>query len=77
MEVEVERCAAFDSLSENLAYSAPDGLLRIWETETSTLKQEYLPSAHLTSKCTCLKWRRKSESDAAKKRRVSCLQLLV
>ncbi|GBP06386.1 WD repeat-containing protein 43 [Eumeta japonica] len=33
-----------------------DGRLRIWDTETNTLKQEYTPDLHLSSPLTCLNW---------------------
>lgn len=33
-----------------------DGKLKIWETTTSTFKQEFIPNLHLTTPCTCLQW---------------------
>ncbi|XP_064484330.1 WD repeat-containing protein 43-like [Ornithodoros turicata] len=39
-----------------LAYSTPDGRLKLWETASGKLKQEYTPSSHLSATCTCLSW---------------------
>ncbi|CAL1265776.1 unnamed protein product [Larinioides sclopetarius] len=47
---------AFSHHGEYLAYSSPDGCLKIWETSTGTLKQEFTPSSHLTATCTTLTW---------------------
>ncbi|KAF8795159.1 WD repeat-containing protein 43 [Argiope bruennichi] len=47
---------AFSHQGEYLAYSSPDGCLKIWETSTGTLKQEFIPSSHLTATCTTLTW---------------------
>lgn len=33
-----------------------DGRLKIWDVETSTMKQEYVPNLHLSTPCTALKW---------------------
>ncbi|XP_013780540.1 WD repeat-containing protein 43-like [Limulus polyphemus] len=41
---------------EYFAYRTPDGSLKIWETTTGTLKQEYTPSSHLSTTCTCMTW---------------------
>ncbi|KAM6367009.1 WD repeat-containing protein 43 isoform 3-T7 [Alca torda] len=38
------------------AISGPDGRLRVWETASGRLQQEYVPSAHLSAACTCLAW---------------------
>ncbi|XP_028027498.1 WD repeat-containing protein 43 [Bombyx mandarina] len=39
-----------------------DGRLKIWDTETNVLKQEYTPDLHLTSPPTCLQWTTVSQS---------------
>uniref|UniRef100_A0A9J8AVP9 WD repeat domain 43 n=1 Tax=Cyprinus carpio carpio TaxID=630221 RepID=A0A9J8AVP9_CYPCA len=39
-----------------LALCAQDGRLRIWNTDSKTLQQEYVPSAHLSAACTCVTW---------------------
>ncbi|KAH7972224.1 hypothetical protein HPB52_009759 [Rhipicephalus sanguineus] len=51
----VESVAVSDS-GEYLAHSSSDGRLKLWDTSTGRLKQEYTPSAHLSAKCTCLSW---------------------
>lgn len=33
-----------------------DGKLKIWDAETSLMKQEYVPNLHLSTPCTALKW---------------------
>lgn len=38
------------------AYVDDSGKLKIWDTETNQLKQEYVPNLHLVSPITCLKW---------------------
>lgn len=47
---------AISNNGEILAYSTPDGRLKLWETSTGKLKQEYTPSSHLSATCTCLSW---------------------
>ncbi|KAH6926359.1 hypothetical protein HPB50_017539 [Hyalomma asiaticum] len=51
----VDAVAVSDS-GEYLAHSSSDGRLKLWDTSTGRLKQEYTPSAHLSAKCTCLSW---------------------
>lgn len=46
----------FSNNGEYLAYSSPDGRLKLWEGTSGKLKQEYTPSAHLSATCTCLSW---------------------
>lgn len=59
----VERaCVDFNSHLDNVAISTAGSLLRIWEIDTSKLKDEYLPSAHLAASCTCLKWKPKQKT---------------
>lgn len=41
---------------ENAIYSSPDGVLKLWESATGNLRQQYTPSAHLSASCTCLAW---------------------
>uniref|UniRef100_A0A8C5KUA6 WD repeat-containing protein 43 n=1 Tax=Jaculus jaculus TaxID=51337 RepID=A0A8C5KUA6_JACJA len=38
------------------ALASSDGHPRAWETATTRLHQEYVPSAHLSGTCTCLAW---------------------
>lgn len=48
--------AAFSSDGEYFAFSNSDGRLKLWETSSGILKQEYTPSSHLSSTCSCLSW---------------------
>ncbi|XP_043843110.1 WD repeat-containing protein 43 [Dromiciops gliroides] len=36
--------------------AGPDGHLRVWETASNRLHQDFVPSAHLSATCTCLAW---------------------
>uniref|UniRef100_T1IMG5 Small-subunit processome Utp12 domain-containing protein n=1 Tax=Strigamia maritima TaxID=126957 RepID=T1IMG5_STRMM len=47
---------SFSPGGEYFAHCTADGRLKIWETATGTLQQEYTPSAHLAASCTCLSW---------------------
>lgn len=49
-------CAFSPKERRLLALSGPDGRLRVWETPSSRLQHEYVPSAHLSAACTCLAW---------------------
>ncbi|XP_062981466.1 WD repeat-containing protein 43 [Elgaria multicarinata webbii] len=49
-------CAFSPQERRLLALSGPDGRLRVWETASSRLHHEYVPSAHLSAACTCLAW---------------------
>lgn len=48
--------ARFSPGGEYLGTSGSDGRLKIWDSATSTLKQEFVPSSHLTATCTCIEW---------------------
>ncbi|XP_069117175.1 WD repeat-containing protein 43-like [Argopecten irradians] len=59
---------------EYALYSSPDGVLKLWDTATGNLRQEYTPSAHLSATCTCLAWCPtgcRSEKPRKKKKRKS------
>ena len=47
---------AFSPNVEFFAHASPDDRLKLWETNTGTLKQEYIPSSHLSATCSCLCW---------------------
>uniref|UniRef100_A0A6Q2XZY4 Small-subunit processome Utp12 domain-containing protein n=1 Tax=Esox lucius TaxID=8010 RepID=A0A6Q2XZY4_ESOLU len=49
-------CVFSPKLHQYLALCAQDGRLRIWNTDSKTLHQEYVPSAHLSATCTCISW---------------------
>lgn len=48
--------SAFSANGKYYAAISEDGRLRIWDTETNILKQEYTPDLHLTSPPSCLQW---------------------
>ncbi|MGH0153358.1 UNVERIFIED_CONTAM: hypothetical protein FKN15_040955 [Acipenser sinensis] len=52
----VSPCAFSPKSHQYLALSTQDGSLRVWDTQSNTLYQEYVPSAHLSATCTCLAW---------------------
>ena len=56
---------AVSPTGEYFAYSSPDGTLKLWETATGTIKQEYTPSSHLSATCTCLAWGPSSKSNVS------------
>ncbi|XP_056624714.1 WD repeat-containing protein 43 [Triplophysa dalaica] len=64
-------CAFSPKSRQFLALCAQDGRLRIWNTDSKTLQQEYVPSAHLSAACTCVTWGpcRASQEVPQKKRR--------
>ncbi|XP_076243474.1 WD repeat-containing protein 43 [Calliopsis andreniformis] len=49
-------CYAFSSDSEYFAYCGNDGKLKIWDTATGRLKQEYVSNFHLSFPCCALAW---------------------
>jgi U3 small nucleolar RNA-associated protein 5 len=57
----------FSSDKKLFATIQSDGVLKIWDTETNQIKQEYIPNLHLSSPCTALKWILISTEKKAKK----------
>uniref|UniRef100_A0A3Q3MDY0 WD repeat domain 43 n=1 Tax=Mastacembelus armatus TaxID=205130 RepID=A0A3Q3MDY0_9TELE len=49
-------CVFSPKSQQYLAVCAQDGRLRVWNTDSKTLHQEYVPSAHLSATCTCIAW---------------------
>ncbi|XP_076665868.1 WD repeat-containing protein 43 [Andrena cerasifolii] len=49
-------CYAFSSDGEYFAHCGNDGKLKIWDTSTGRLKQEYVSNFHLSSMCCTLAW---------------------
>ncbi|KAJ8045383.1 WD repeat-containing protein 43 [Holothuria leucospilota] len=62
---------AFSANGNYLAVSSPDGRLSVWSTVEKSLKQQYIPSAHLSATLTCLAWRHSRKNQEHKKRRRS------
>lgn len=38
------------------AFINAEGKLKIWDSESNQLKQEYIPNLHLSAPCTCFTW---------------------
>ncbi|XP_067883786.1 WD repeat-containing protein 43 [Heterodontus francisci] len=52
-----QSCCAFSpGPAECLASAAADGRIRVWNTQGSGLRHEYVPSSHLSATCSCLSW---------------------
>uniref|UniRef100_A0A8C5GLD6 Small-subunit processome Utp12 domain-containing protein n=1 Tax=Gouania willdenowi TaxID=441366 RepID=A0A8C5GLD6_GOUWI len=49
-------CVFSPKARQYLALCAQDGKLRVWNTDSKTLHQEYVPSAHLSATCMCIAW---------------------
>ncbi|XP_075873068.1 WD repeat-containing protein 43 [Nelusetta ayraudi] len=49
-------CVFSPKCRQYLALCAQDGRLRVWNTDSKTLHQEYVPSAHLSATCICIAW---------------------
>uniref|UniRef100_A0A8C4ADK0 Small-subunit processome Utp12 domain-containing protein n=1 Tax=Denticeps clupeoides TaxID=299321 RepID=A0A8C4ADK0_9TELE len=65
-------CVFSPKSHQYLALCAQDGRLRIWNADSKTLHQEYVPSAHLSASCTCIVWgpcRTTKEGPQRKKRK--------
>ncbi|XP_048488294.1 WD repeat-containing protein 43 isoform X2 [Plutella xylostella] len=58
---------AFSDDGKYFSAISHDGRLRIWDTETSILKQEYTPDLHLSSPPSCLQWILISNTDTPRK----------
>ncbi|XP_013865349.1 WD repeat-containing protein 43 [Austrofundulus limnaeus] len=71
-------CVFSPKSRQYLAVCAQDGRLRIWNTDSKTLHQEYVPSAHLSATCTCISWgpcRTAKEGPQRKKRKSEAAQV--
>ncbi|KAJ7991235.1 hypothetical protein DPEC_G00295220 [Dallia pectoralis] len=72
-------CVFSPKSHQYLALCAQDGRLRVWDTDSKTLHQEYVPSAHLSATCTCISWgpcRTAKEGPQRKKRKSDAGQTL-
>ncbi|XP_033934514.1 WD repeat-containing protein 43 [Pseudochaenichthys georgianus] len=70
-------CVFSPKSRQYLALCAQDGRLRIWNTDSKTLHQEYVPSAHLSATCICIAWgpcRTVKEGPQRKKRKSEAVQ---
>ena len=47
---------AFSGDGNYFASCANDGTLKVWNTVTGQIKQQYVPSSHLSAACSCLSW---------------------
>lgn len=54
----------FSPSGELFALINDQGILRIWDTETNELKQEYTPNLHLAGPCSTLIWVQISSSES-------------
>lgn len=64
--------AAFSPKGDYLMHCSVDGILKVWDTRTGSLKTEFVPSSHLTATCKCLCWcpaNRFSDTPKRKKRK--------
>ncbi|XP_034713323.1 WD repeat-containing protein 43 [Etheostoma cragini] len=71
-------CVFSPKSRQYLALCAQDGRLRIWNTDSKTLQQEYVPSAHLSATCICIAWgpcRTVKEGPQRKKRKSEAGQM--
>ncbi|XP_067469840.1 WD repeat-containing protein 43 isoform X1 [Thunnus thynnus] len=71
-------CVFSPKSRQYLALCAQDGRLRIWNTDSKTLHQEYVPSAHLSATCSCISWgpcRTVKEGPQRKKRKSEAGQM--
>ena len=59
---------SFSPNCQDWALTTHDGRLAIWDSETGQIKQEFIPSAHLSSACTCLAWMPITDQDTRKKK---------
>ncbi|MED6266706.1 hypothetical protein CHARACLAT_004791 [Characodon lateralis] len=71
-------CVFSSKSRQYLAVCAQDGRLRVWNTDSKTLHQEFVPSAHLSATCTCIAWgpcRTVKEGPQRKKRKSEVAQV--
>ena len=58
--------SSFSEDGQYLAYSSPDGILRIYECATGILKQEYSSTSHLSATTSSLTWSRQKKDVVSK-----------
>ncbi|KAK9510996.1 hypothetical protein O3M35_005655 [Rhynocoris fuscipes] len=47
---------SFSDCGQYFVHCGSEGKLKVWDTVTGNLKQEYSPNLHLNTPCTCLTW---------------------
>lgn len=57
-----EGIVEFSKASRYLCHADVNGVVKIWDVITGVLKQEYVPSSHLSVQCTCISWSPNCES---------------
>ena len=56
MEVFANNPISLSDCGQYFSYCTLDGQLRIWDTLSGRLKQEYTPSSHLSATCVTISW---------------------
>ena len=56
MEVLANNPIALSESGQYFSYCTHDGQLKIWDTLSGRLKQEYTPSSHLSATCVTISW---------------------
>ena len=62
---------SISSNGETIALCTPDGVIKFYDTLTSSLKLEYSSSSHLQATCTCMSWPKFKKNEAASSNSVS------
>lgn len=52
----IQHVSEFSPDGKLFAFIDSQGKLKIWETESNQLKQDYIPNMHLNAPCTCFTW---------------------
>lgn len=58
LENNIDLICSVSSNGDCIAICSPDGVIKFYDTLTSSLKIEYSPSSHLQAICSCLVWSR-------------------
>lgn len=56
MALGAQHVLGFSPDGKLFAFINDQGILRIWDTDTNELKQEYTPNLHLAGPCSALVW---------------------
>ncbi|TMW52243.1 hypothetical protein DOY81_002710, partial [Sarcophaga bullata] len=56
MALGAQHVLGFSPDGKLFAFINDQGILRIWDTDTNELKQEYTPNLHLSGPCSALVW---------------------